>query len=495
MQSTLLMKFKNLSQPALLAGGFALLMVIGFGAVLLSGQATKDAASIAHTLDVERKVQNLLVAVRRSESAQRGLMLTGNAAHLDDFHRNSGQMLPALELVAQLTADNPRQQEHVARLRTALRAKLTEMNDSVRLYQDNRVAAAIALVRSDSGRQYMNDIRDIAAAMSEEEQRLLALRTAESRRTNAFLLSITIVGAALILVLGVVSVMLLRRTNHERDAARRLLEATNLSLEDAVAARTAELTEANEEIQRFAYIVSHDLRSPLVNIMGFTAELETLRASLFEEIARLRRDAGEIAEMAAESADFDEAIAFIKSSTEKMDRLIGAILRLSREGRREFRPEPIDMTELAQSIAATVSHQATVVGARIEIDPLPAIVSDRLAVEQVLSNLIDNALKYLRPDAPGIIKIEGRTTATHAIVQVRDNGRGIAPEDQTRVFELFRRAGAQDRPGEGIGLAHVRTLVRRLGGTMTLRSTPGEGSTFTVILPKRLEAQAQRTAA
>jgi signal transduction histidine kinase len=270
---------------------------------------------------------------------------------------------------------------------------------------------------------------------------------------------------------------------------------TNANLEQIVAARTADLTEANEEIQRFAYIVSHDLRSPLVNIMGFTSELEALRTDIFARIAVLQDRLDDLAAAdAAERAagkeidglgkEFDEAISFIKTSIAKMDRLINAVLKLSREGRREFRPEPLDMNELMSSIVQTVAHRATEQGATVTVGALPQAFSDRLALEQIFSNLIDNGLKYLRDDEPGRIRIEGHTNATQVVYQVADNGRGIDPQDHQRVFELFRRSGPQDRPGEGIGLAHVRALVRRIGGTLRLESQIGQGSTFTVTLPR-----------
>ncbi|HZD88478.1 MAG TPA: ATP-binding protein, partial [Pseudolabrys sp.] len=111
--------------------------------------------------------------------------------------------------------------------------------------------------------------------------------------------------------------------------------------------------------------------------------------------------------------------------------------------------------------------------------------SDPLALQQIFSNLVDNALKYRRPEVPLQLEIDGRATATHAIYEVKDNGRGIDPRDHQRVFELFRRAGQQDQPGEGIGLAHVRALVRRLGGNMRLSSELGQGSVFTITLPKQ----------
>jgi hypothetical protein len=168
-----------------------------------------------------------------------------------------------------------------------------------------------------------------------------------------------------------------------------------------------------------------------------------------------------------------------------MDRLISAILNLTREGRREFRPVLIDTRELIEGIVATVAHQAAEAEAQIRLEPLPQIVSDRLALEQIFSNLIDNALKYLKPGVPGDIAIRGREKLGFAIFEVADNGRGIDPKDHQRIFDLFRRAGTQDRPGQGIGLAHVRALVRRLGGTMSVASALGDGSTFTITLPAK----------
>ncbi len=99
------------------------------------------------------------------------------------------------------------------------------------------------------------------------------------------------------------------------------------------------------------------------------------------------------------------------------------------------------------------------------------------------SNLLENALKYLQPGRPGRIEVSGRRVGRAVLYEVVDNGRGIAARDLERVFELFRRAGDQTVPGEGIGLAHVRALVRRLGGRIDCVSVEGVGSTFRVELP------------
>jgi signal transduction histidine kinase len=121
--------------------------------------------------------------------------------------------------------------------------------------------------------------------------------------------------------------------------------------------------------------------------------------------------------------------------------------------------------------------------------PIPQIVTDRVAIEQILSNLIENATKYLQPGRPGVITVSGEQRRDRVILSVADNGRGIDPRDHQRIFDLFRRSGQQDQPGEGIGLAHVRALAYRLGGMIDVESEPGRGSTFRLNLPKTYVSQ------
>jgi signal transduction histidine kinase len=265
------------------------------------------------------------------------------------------------------------------------------------------------------------------------------------------------------------------------NTARKLVEAEQKKLDQR-------LREANEEIKRFAHVVSHDLRSPLVNIMGFASELGVWQKQVFERIAALRAQLGGQDDGAADEVlhrDVEESLTFIKSSVAKMDRLIDALLKLSREGQRQFLPQFINMSQLLRSTLEALAYQAQAVGAKITIGELPPITSDRLALEQIFSNLIDNAVKYLRVGVPGNIEVLATEADGSITYEVRDNGRGIEPRDRERIFDLFRRSGVQDRPGDGIGLAHARTLVRRLGGSIDAESEPGCGTVFKVNLPKR----------
>jgi signal transduction histidine kinase len=144
------------------------------------------------------------------------------------------------------------------------------------------------------------------------------------------------------------------------------------------------------------------------------------------------------------------------------------------------------------NIFASVQHQLDEKNIEVKVDDdLPIIFSDRLGIEQIFGNLVDNAIKYLSPDRPGEIRISTTDRSSFVEIDVADNGRGIAPADHERIFELFRRSGPQSVKGEGIGLAHVRTMVRRMGGDITVESDIGRGSRFKVRLPKYLRVVAE----
>jgi signal transduction histidine kinase len=489
---------RAIGQILLLAAGFLVLVAISASSIVLVNRARDDSGWVVHTVEVENQINAVLLEIRRAESAARGYLLTLGPDFLRDRETAIADIPSALDKLARLTSDNPVQAENVGKLRAAVEARMRQFATEMDFVKRNEPADAVALVREAATGDIGNTIRDVAVAMQGEEERLFALRTENADRSQRIASAVTVAGSGLVIALAGVSIFLVRRSARARDDAEARLRDNNLNLEATVDERTSDLREANDEIQRFAYIVSHDLRSPLVNIMGFTSELEELRGDIFRRIAALGREAAAVpagpdfvgeAEPALEgpdkqlSQDFTEALGFIKSSIAKMDRLISAILNLTREGRREFEPVRIDTRELIEGVVATVAHQAAEAEAQIRVAPLPDIVSDRLAIEQIFSNLIDNALKYLKPGVPGDISVRGRTKLGFAIFEITDNGRGIDPKDHTRIFDLFRRAGTQDKPGQGIGLAHVRALVRRLGGTMSVSSELHNGSTFTITLP------------
>ena len=484
----------DLNFRRLLVGAVALVILVLLSAsvatLVLVSQSEDITRWVNHTYQAQHAVADMRVSIASDESARRGYLITHDPVYMNAYRQSATDLPRELERFAALTADNPRQQATAARLQPLFTAKVNEQETSLQAAAGDtrgRLDPAM-LIREDQASA--DRIRAALNAMMDEEGRLLGERSTSQSAHAELLLVIVLSSSVLVALLAAGSVLLVRRYATDLDRSQQALKRLNTGLEDEVGRRTADLTRANEEIQRFAYIVSHDLRSPLVNVMGFTSELETATKPLRELVARLKAEAPNLLTRQATEAvelDLPESITFIRSSTQKMDRLINAILRLSREGRRNLNPEPVQMAPLIEGVMASLKQQTDARGASIAIEAaLPDLVNDRLAVEQVFSNVVENALKYLKPGRPGRIVVRGHTAGAMQVYDIEDNGRGIDPKDHERVFELFRRSGAQDQPGEGIGLAHVRALVYRLGGTITVQSELDRGATFRICLPQVL---------
>lgn len=249
--------------------------------------------------------------------------------------------------------------------------------------------------------------------------------------------------------------------------------------EERVAQVLEELEQKNKDLENIVYAASHDLRSPLVNIQGFS---QKVKVTVDEFLARAEADgvagAGELRVKA------DSSFKYIRSGAAKMDKVINGLLAFSRTGRVAIVPRRLDMDALAADIAQRVEFQLQEAGGRVELGSMPPCHADREQVDRILSNLVDNAIKYRSPARPLLIRISGETRGAEAVYTVEDNGRGIKPEHLDRVWELFNRLDPRQGPeGEGIGLAIVRRLARKLGGRCWCESRFGEGSAFHMGLP------------
>lgn len=315
-------------------------------------------------------------------------------------------------------------------------------------------------------------------------------------------------GAALMVVMTIVlllaamawSAAVLNRTDLERRNAAEAIRALNDDLERRVLERTAELAIANRDLaqknqenEMFVYSVSHDLRSPLVNLQGFSKELSLL----CEDVCRLLA-AGSPPDKVQGSAvrlldeDMPRCIHFIQTAVTRLSGIIDALLRLSRAGRVEYQLQPVDLDRTVERIVESMSGTIFDRAAKVTIEELSAVRGDPTAIEQVFANLIGNALNYLDPQRPGIITIRRApippdldiaSSDTMQAFVVEDNGVGIAAAYHHKVFQAFKRLQPEMAQGEGMGLAIVRRIVERHGGAVSVQSEPGKGSKFFVVLP------------
>jgi PAS domain S-box-containing protein len=241
------------------------------------------------------------------------------------------------------------------------------------------------------------------------------------------------------------------------------------------------LTRSNAELERLVYVASHDLRSPLVNIQGFSREVEL---SLHELRALLESGAACDVSRARAILDKDvaEALGFVRSSVGKMDALLSGLLKLSRTARGTPDMCTVELESLVDEVLRDFEFRIQEAGVAVVRGAVPPCFGDREQLSQVLSNLVDNALKYLSPERPGHLRISGRRTGDRVLVIVEDNGIGVGLEDRDRIFDVFQRAAPGQTAGEGLGLSIVRKIVHGLGGEVWVESGDGHGSRFVLDL-------------
>jgi PAS domain S-box-containing protein len=245
-----------------------------------------------------------------------------------------------------------------------------------------------------------------------------------------------------------------------------------------------ELQRKNQEVEAFVYIVSHDLRAPLVNVQGFVRELEESCKRLKEVIQTYPNweicwpDVAPIL-----NEEMRGALHYISASASKFERLIDALLGLSRQGRQVYQLTRVNVWDLATNAVATFQQAIIEARAEVEMDQLPSVTADATALGQVFSNLIGNCLKYRSPDRPLKIEVGGQVETGMVHYWVRDNGLGIPEYGKTKLFQVFQRFHSRQAEGEGMGLAIAHRIVERHGGKIWAESQEGQGTAFHFSLP------------
>lgn len=246
-----------------------------------------------------------------------------------------------------------------------------------------------------------------------------------------------------------------------------------------------ELILKNKELEQLLYISSHDLRTPLVNIHGFCKEIEYTVENLMNTLngMNIQEDIKEKISFVTIN-EIPGYLNYIYKSIKKMDQLIKGILKISRLGRVELKIKKIDMNSMITDILQTLDYQIKSRNITVKVEKLPYCNGDYLQINQVFSNLIDNAIKYFDVKKDPFIKINCCEEDDKYIYCIEDNGIGISKENLGKIFEIFHRINPENHNGEGLGLNIVSKILSMHKGKITVESVKGKGSKFYVNLPK-----------
>ncbi len=533
-------KHLTIFQKGLLLISFPLLFQLAFLALIAGTQEqyTEAQGWAMHSLEVLNQGHALLASLADAETGMRGWVITDDPAFAEPYRRAVQEVPGRLARLQILVEDNPGQESRAGQIAVKTHAILAWHADVAERMRSGRKAEAVARMKTLEGKRRMDDLRgEVADFLAEEEQldRVRRERLEGSRRAlNGMflvggLIELAISGAVVVgFSRGINGRLRILTRNVQRlargeelapalpgkdevarvdrafhDMARALSEAAvrerdyATTLEQQVQHRTAELAETNRDLAQqnqenelFVYSVSHDLRSPLVNLQGFSKELslvtQELRAILADgQWSPEVRQRG----LGLVDQDMAESIRFIQTAVSRLSNIIDALLRLSRVGRVEYQPQAVDVVGLARRVVTAMRSTVEERGATVLVHDLPPAWGDPTAVEQVFANLIGNALNYLDPNRPGRIEVGSRDPSNGAqsdglqTYHVKDNGLGIPAAYQHKVFQAFQRVHPEVARGEGMGLAIVRRIVERHRGRLWVESTCGEGSTFFVALP------------
>ena len=409
---------------------------------------------VAHSHEVVAELAGLGASLAEAESAWRGFIRSGDPAYLRERDAVLTRLDQHLQTAKQLTLDNALQQSRLQEMESTLEKRHEQINVLIALAQSQGLAAAQRDPISEDVHKATLQVSAQINQLEHEESKLLAKRRgADAAWANGLIAAFS---TLLLTVVGVLVWLSLRVRTETRARARHAeaLDRLNLSLQAA-----------NRELESFSYSVSHDLRSPLRAIDGYSLMLEEDYAPQLDETAR-------------------RYIKTIRAGSQRMAALIDDLLTFSRLSRQSLNRQTVDMNTLVRRAVAEVLESQPEPKPAVNIAQLPSVPGDPALLRQVWTNLISNAVKYSAKSATPEVQIRAATEGRQVRYEVQDNGVGFDMKYADKLFGVFQRLHSMDEyPGTGVGLAIVQRIINRHEGAVTAKGERGKGATFGFTLP------------
>jgi len=442
----------------------ALLAAIGATSYWSARLLVDNSAAHAHAAAVRTGLEALLSAATDAESAQRGFTLTNDEAYLEPLHHASRTLDATLPALRRLTRD-PQQRERLEALAPPLEQRLELARQGVAARREQGFEAARALIVNGEGKQIHDRIRAEVQAMRIAQEEILREKDVRARRAAGVAGATALAGTALALVSLAAASYFIRRGLRLRREAERTLQASNLEL--ATARERAEV--ADRVKSAFLATMSHELRTPLNSILGFSGIL-------------LQDLAGPL------NPEQRKQLSMVNESARHLLELINDVLDISKieAGELAVQRAPFDVGTAIEKVAGLVRPFAERNGIALQVEAatsLGSISSDRRRVEQVLLNLLHNAVKFTER---GSVTLRASVVGSELEIAVADTGIGIHPEALATLFRPFQQIDtglSRSHEGTGLGLAISQRLAGLMEGRIDVASEPGRGSVFTLRLP------------
>lgn len=452
--------------PVAFGSALVLLIALSFLSYLSVSNLLETSRVVRHTRDVISELDNALSDLKDAETGQRGFLITGEEGFLEPYNKANPLIEQRLQRLRKLTEDNPFRRQELTEVDKLITARLVALRRVIELRRQQPTNFVAPLELMNYGKTLMDELRRVIGQMKEEENHLLGEREQRVNTAAERTLLVLPLGSLLAVAVTALAYFTIRRELGRRRKTETQMQSLNRELE-----------RSNRELQDFAFVASHDLQEPLRKIQAFG---DLLKAQYGDALG-------------AEGADF---VGRMQNASRRMHTLINDLLTFSRVTTKGQPFVPVDLDNVAREVLSDLETRIRQTSGQVEIDHLPLIEADATQMRQLLQNLIGNALKFHRPDAPPTIKVEGQIikatesptdpilATDHCQITVADNGIGFDEKYLDRIFTPFQRLhGRGEYEGTGMGLAVCRKIVERHGGNITARSKPGQGTTFHVMLP------------
>ena len=487
--------FRGITARVLAVSGvITLVLVAAFALLIFAVREQRDAGQLAlraqEAITAGTELQRSVISL---ENGLRGYVASGKERSLEPWNTALAEYPPQVRRLQALVSDEPSQQELVAEIQGQIDDYVTLWGRPLLDLAREQLDSSRAVIDSGTGRTRIDAIRRNFARLFEQELAVAASREHRAEGRSELAIGAGIGGLVLLLLLAVGYALFLRRfvvrpvqavadasgelasgdmsvrvpamSDDELGDLARAFNAMADAIERSrgeVAERTKELEHSNEELNRFASVVSHDLQAPLATVNMYAQLLERRHGEMLGADKRI--------------------VDGICQATGQARELIRDLLEYSRAGRAELKSEPVETRQLVTEVIELLAAPIQEADATVEVEDLPELEADRGSLRQVFQNLIGNAIKFC--DGPPRVTVSAELEGGCWQFAVADDGIGMDPAQAEAIFEPFHRLhGERAYPGTGIGLAVCERIVQRHGGRIWAESEPGQGSIFRFTLP------------